>query len=294
VSLWDFAGLGGSESLREADYASVLASALLAYQGGIDLALTPGAGLIWDGKRLRIVTLVDGSRAGLDLGVRIPLNQSPIIAARVADALRGRPEWTSLIDVLSIKPPERQVSPGGPITGPSVGTIGTQVTWNSGRGFVTAGHVAPSVHATVVEGHTHIGAVAWSNDPTGHGTAIEPDLAVIELLHGVTLTNPIARAATAGPAATINILSSKVSGIIMGMSQFLFMPRQNATCGDTYFTTGQITLGGDSGGPVMLGTDVIGHVVGASPGVTTFIQDVHYQLREAANPLRAGLLGLRI
>ncbi len=294
MSLWDFAGRAGSDSLREADYASVLASALLAFEGGFDLALTPGAGLISDGKRLRIFALADAPRAGLEPGVRIPLNQSPIIARRVTNALRALPEWVSLIDVLPITPPERQVSPGGPITGPSLGTIGTQVTWNSGRGFVTAGHVAPAVYATVLEGSTQVGVVAWTNDPTGHGTAVEPDVAVIELNDGITLTNPIARAAIAGPASMITILSSQTSGMIMGMSQFLFMPKQNATCGDTYLTTGQITAGGDFGGPVMLGTDVIGHVVGASPGVTTFIQDVNYQLREAANPLRSGLQGLRI
>jgi hypothetical protein len=294
MSLWTFARTAGSEDLREADLASVLATALREFGGRIDLGLTLGAGLVWHRERLRIVALADAKWAGLQPGIPIPLNQSSVVSSWVADALKGMPEWARLIDVMAIYPPERQIAPGGSITGPSVGTIGTQVRWNSGSGFLTAGHVAPSVRASVYDGSACIGSVAWSNDPAGHGTAVEPDVAVIELQTGVSFSNPIVSAATAAAAASVTILSSGNSGVIMGLSQFLFMPSQNATCGDTYFTTSQITTGGDSGGPVMSGTKVIGHVVGASPGVTSFVQDIDYQLREAANPLRAGLPGLRI
>jgi hypothetical protein len=80
----------------------------------------------------------------------------------------------------------------------------------------------------------------------------------------------------------------------MGLSGFLAMPSYGGTCGDTYFTTTQITNPGDSGGPVLLGSDIIGHVVGASPGVTSYVQDISYQIREASNPLRFGLPGLRL
>jgi hypothetical protein len=123
---------------------------------------------------------------------------------------------------------------------------------------------------------------------------VEPDVAIVELLPGISMTGAIANAATAGPAANVTVLSTGQVGVIMGLSQFLYMPAQNATCGDTYFTTSEISSPGDSGGPVLSGQDLIGHVVGASPNVTSFIQDVAYQLREAANPLRSGLLGLRM
>jgi hypothetical protein len=293
MSLWDFARLAGSSSLREADDASVLAAALVASSPD-GLALTPGAGLIWLHNKLKIVVLADAKRTGLQAGVPVPLNQSPIISNVVTGALRRTPDWFFGISVLPIHPPERQITPGGQITGPSIGTIGTQATWNGGSGFLTAGHVAPVVGASVYDGSTHIGNVVWSNDPAGHGTTVEPDIAVIELQSGALFSSPITGKANAGPGASISILSSGTPGVIMGLSQFLFMPSQNATCGDTYFTTGQITIGGDSGGPVMLGGDVIGHVVGASPGIMSFVQHVDYQLREAANPLRRGLLGLRI
>ena len=294
MSLWDFARLAGSRSLQEADQASILGTALRA-PDRFDLALTPGVGLIWlHEKQLKIVVLADAKLTGLKPGVPVPLNESPVIANRITEALGSAPEWISGINVLPIHAPERQIAPGGQITGPSIGTIGTQVTWSSGSGFLTAGHVAPVVGAAVYDGTAHIGDVVWSNDPAGHGVAIEPDIAVIELQSGAAFSNAITGKAIAGPGAAISILSSGAAGQIMGLSQFLFMPSQNATCGDTYFTTGQITVGGDSGGPVMLGADVIGHVVGASPGIMSFVQDVDYQLREAANPLRKGLPGLRI
>jgi hypothetical protein len=293
MSLWDFARLAGSEGLQEADFASVLASALRRFGPGA-WALAPGAGLMWRNNKLRIVVLVDAKRSELEPGITIPVSQSTSMLSLTTAALGRQPEWISLIDVFAIHPPERQAAPGGQITGPSVGTIGTQVGWSGGSGFLTAGHVAPAVGAAVYDGSNCIGSVVWSNDPAGHGGAIEPDVAVIELQPNVTISNPIRGKAIAGPAAAISVLSSGTTGMIMGLTQFLYMQTQNATCGDTYFTTGQITTGGDSGGPVMSGTDVIGHVVGASPGITSFVQDVDYQLREAANPLRSGLTGLRI
>jgi hypothetical protein len=67
MSLWDFARLSGSTHLREADLASVLATALLAFEGGSGLALTPGAGLMWNAGKLRIVVLADALRSELRL-----------------------------------------------------------------------------------------------------------------------------------------------------------------------------------------------------------------------------------
>jgi hypothetical protein len=123
---------------------------------------------------------------------------------------------------------------------------------------------------------------------------VEPDLAVTELLTGFSMTTPLSSAVHAGPANQITVLSTSNTGTIMGLSQFLYMQSPNATCGDTYFTTTEITQPGDSGGPVLLGNNLIGHVVGASPKVTSYVQDVAYQLREASNPLRSGLPGLRM
>ena len=314
MSLWDFARLAGLDGYRQADFAAILSESLLygttrtatgepRPRGDLNvrvsasrpaLKVVPGAGLLLFEDRLVPFVFADSEASGLAPGVTLDLQSSPLIREIVANALEGVPEWASFIRVLPIATPLRQAAPGSQISGPQVGTIGTQVSWSTGTGFLTAGHVAPSVSAKVYEANSHIGYVAWANDPAGHGAAIEPDVAVIELLAGVTIASPIPSAAAAGPAASISVLSTGAAGSVMGLSHFLHMGHQNATCGDTYFTTSQMTTGGDSGGPVMLGSDVIGHVVGASPGITSFIQDVQYQLREAANPLRSGLTGLRI
>jgi hypothetical protein len=294
MSLWDFARLADSDNLREADYASLLATALLAFDGGQDLALTPGTGLGWVKGQLRILVLVDSDRTELAPGTVSSLREVSAIQARVASAMGGLPPWSNLVDVFAVTSPRRQLAPGATITGSAQGAIGTQVRWNSGVGFVTAGHVAPRVNMTVYDGSTAIGTVAWSNDPAGHGTAVEPDVAIVELQAGLSMQSTLAGPVSAGPAAMITVLASGNAGQVMGLSQYLYMPSQNATCGDTYFTTAQITQSGDSGGPVLLNNDLIGHVVGASPNVTSYVQDVSYQLREASNPLRSGLSGLRM
>jgi hypothetical protein len=60
------------------------------------------------------------------------------------------------------------------------------------------------------------------------------------------------------------------------------MATQNATIGSCYLTLGQISFPGDSGAIAFLNNgDMIGHVVGASPHIMSFIQDLTYQLDEA-------------
>lgn len=241
MSLWDFARLAGSENLEEADRAAVLANALRTPRrlvrpslgkDDFQLSLTPGVGLIWQNEKLNIVVLADAKLAELPPGISIPLGQTSTVLNAVNAAFASPPEWTRSIVVFAVSRPEMQISPGGAITGPSRGTIGTQVRWNSGSGFLTAGHVAPLLHASVHDFGSYVGDVVWTNDPTGHGGAVEPDVAVIELHSPVGLSNPIVGSTTAGPAAAVSILSSGISGVIMGISQFLFMASQNATCGD--------------------------------------------------------------
>lgn len=289
MSLWDFARLGGSEDLQEAAWALLLSNALLASVRDDTFALTPGAGLIWHQSRLHPVILADWTRgAQVSPGAVVQLGSAPAIAARVNQVLRASPIWLKNVLVFGMKPAEFQLAPGDGITSPNVGRVGCQVSWSTGSGFVTAGHVAPSVGSNVSDSTGSIGTVVWANDPASHGVTIEPDVAVIE--SAVALGSPIARSVVAGPASVVTVVSSGTSATIMGFNHFLYLPSQNATCGDTYFTTSAVTVAGDSGGPVMLGSDAIGHVVGASPGVSSFVQAVDYQLREAAS--RGGISGL--
>jgi hypothetical protein len=305
MSLWDFARLAGSQDQSEADLAWQLAAGLLEAGVRDGLALTPGAGLIWHNNWLAISILADVARvnsaatdAQLVAGQVVPLEGIAVLRERVAQALRGQPRWMWKIMVLGINEPSLQVSPGQVITGPHKGTVGTPVKWSAGSGFMTAGHVTPSVGTDVFENTMKIGSVAWANDPAHHGTSIEPDVAVVELLSGMSASSNLTGPSLAGPNAPITVVSSGATDTVIGFNAFLYMTGQNATCGDIYMTGHEITQPGDSGGPVVLsngtGTDVIGHVVGGSSNVTSFIQDMQYQLREASNPARHGLAGLRM
>jgi hypothetical protein len=296
MSLWEFAREAGSESLEIADRASRLVEALPAFREGATLELFPGAGLVGLADGLALFMFADAKRTGLTPGSILTFDEVPAAVEIVSAAFGGRPEWASGIRVLGNTTPEAQIAAGDAIAATNPGTAGVAVSWNSGTGFLTAGHVAPYLFADVSDGVTKIGSVVWTNDPTGHGALIEPDVAVVELLPGFSMS-PATGKAVAGPAAAISVLSSGAAGFVMGLSGFVYMTYpsgSHGTCGDTYFTTFPITNPGDSGGPAMLGRDVIGHVIGASPGMTSYIQAIDYQLREAANPLRSGLPGLRI
>jgi hypothetical protein len=296
MSLWDFARAAGVESLEIADRASRLAQAIPAFREGASLELFPGAGLVGLADGLALFLFADAKRTGLTPGSIQGFDEVPAAVEIVTAALGGRPEWASGIRVLGNTTPEPQIASGDAIVATNPGTAGVAVTWNSGSGFLTAGHVAPYLFTDVTDATGKIGSVAWTNDPAGHGALIEPDVAVVELLPGISMSS-VAGKAVAGPAAAVTVPFTGASGLVMGMSGFVYMSYPSGahgTCGDTYFTTSQITNPGDSGGPVMLGRDVIGHVIGASPGMTSYIQAIDYQMREAANPLRAGLPGLRI
>ena len=77
-------------------------------------------------------------------------------------------------------------------------------------------------------------------------------------------------------------------------SFFVYWPRIGGTYGDAYLTTTSISSGGDSGSAVVdaLTNSVIGLVVGGLAGMTTFIQDVRYQVAQAA--ALGGLHGLTV
>ena len=74
-----------------------------------------------------------------------------------------------------------------------------------------------------------------------------------------------------------------ISAIIMGQMQWLWMPSSNCTCGHVYMTTAHVTAKGDSGAPCLKSGDLIGHVIGASKGMATYIQEIDYQLQEIRN-----------
>jgi hypothetical protein len=67
---------------------------------------------------------------------------------------------------------------------------------------------------------------------------------------------------------------------IQGYAICFNSPKSNATYGELYLTYGQVAQPGDSGAAVEDSRGaLVGHVIGGSPGVFSFIQDIYYQMR---------------
>jgi hypothetical protein len=293
LTIWDFARAAGDQFLEQADWGAALGTALAATMTAQEFTLIPGAGVIWYGDQLSPSLLIDARTFGKEPGSIVPLTPDtpPGLWEVVVRALRGERFWLRKVLVRTVTPLELQLSPGDPIQKPKSGRAGCQVQWNNGRGFVTAGHVAPT--GDVYDSSGKVGKVAWANNPVGHGTAIEPDISVIDCEPGITVTAPIHKSTIAGPKAIVTVKSSLARGTIMGYNHYVYLhPPQDATLGETYHTDAQVTQPGDSGSVVLLGSELVGHVIGASKGVCSYFQAVDYQLREAT--ARGGLTGLRL
>jgi hypothetical protein len=115
---------------------------------------------------------------------------------------------------------------------------------------------------------------------------------VIEPVRGLTLGGPtISAAGTAGAGDNLRIhgaTTGQTATQVMGFTPFLYVPSMAGMWGQLYFTTAGVTQGGDSGGPVLLdGTDqLVGHLVGASGVITSYIQAIDIQLKAVGATLR--------
>jgi hypothetical protein len=133
---------------------------------------------------------------------------------------------------------------------------------------------------------THLGTVAFTHEPTGGGTSIEADIAIVDTTKGCG--SVVSTISAAGPPATspnaaitMHLPGGRTSDNYRGFSAYIYFP--SGTFGDLHMTVAQVTNPGDSGSPVVDVNDVIlGHVVGSSPGVTTYFQDADFQIKEVA------------
>jgi hypothetical protein len=300
MSLSEFAGRGDGET-ELAARAALIGSAL--QSGGLGaLEIVLGAGLVWAGERLRPMVIVTQECVGFGDGLR-PLREVEPAWNIVRDALGSGPAWLDDTYAFVMPSPEPHLQPGDPITSPPIGTVGCRVSWSGGSGFLTAGHVAPTVGSGVFDGRTRLGTVKASSNPAGSGTATRADVAIVELSAGLSFTSSFQGAAAAGPNAPIKVANSGAgSGRIMGFCNFVYWPKINGTYGDTYLTTAAVSTGGDSGSAVIdANNKVVGLIVGGAQStkggvrfaITSFIQDVRYQLAQAS-PGGSGLSGLSI
>jgi hypothetical protein len=215
-----------------------------------------------------------------------PLTEKSKIHAAVAMVIRDGVKALADTMVIHISEPEFQAAPGDTVQSALTGTAGAQLNWGPGLdGILTAGHVGNPSGSGATAGGTG-GNVALSLNPTNHGKTPEADVAVIQLSAAVPAANRIATSTTANPGDSVSVLLRKggpATTMIMGQLQWLWMPKPNCTCGHVYMTTTCVTKKGDSGAPVLKGSSLIGHVIGASVGMTTYIQLFGYQLQEIAN-----------
>jgi hypothetical protein len=277
MSLAEFSG---PDQLEVAGLAALIGSAL--YGRGLPaLATVLGSGLVRHSDQLLPVVIVAAEAVRMEPGLR-GLHDVPAAREIVAATLGSAPEWLFRVLAFVVTTPEPQAAPGDAITSPRIGTVGCQAAWNSGTGFLTAGHVAPTVHAGVFQGRTRLGTVRFTSDPAGGGTAIGADVAVVELSAGTAYSPSLGNATFAPPNTSVRIANGRgAAAVIMGFCSFVYVPKVNGTYGDTYFTTQSVTAGGDSGSAVVDSSNgVVGLVVAGSRGITTFLQDVRYQLAQ--------------
>jgi hypothetical protein len=291
MSLAEFAG---PEQVEVAAHAALIGAALMS-RGLPVLEVAPGVGLLVVGRRIRPFVFVASEKVRAEPAELRSLEEFPEAWEIVRAALGVEPDWLSDTVGFALPSPEPHLSASDPITSPAIGTVGASVSWQRGSGFLTAGHVAPNVGASVFSGRDRLGTVQFANDPAGGGATIQADVAVVQLDANVSFSPKIGPIGQASPGANVKIRNAqKSTGVIMGFASFVYWPKVGGTYGDTYFTTDCITVGGDSGSAVLLDDGkLIGTVVGGVPKVATFIQDVRYQLARAA-PSSGGLAGLTV
>ena len=193
---------------------------------------------------------------------------------------------------MQVSPTALQVGPGSATRALGInGQLGAPVSWSANKGYLTAGHVAQSVKASVDDGNGKvIGKVAWVRT----ASAVQPqgcagssvDVAVIELQVGrPNNKGGIKSTALAQPFSALDVQTKK--GVkttrIVGTARWWYLPRPTGvTLTEIYLSEKDVTADGDSGGPVLLsapGGQVIGHIEGGGKNTSCF-QDIHHQLAE--------------
>ena len=247
--------------------------------------------------RMRAVLLVDerAVRDVADRGQLLPAADVPALRSLV----RSLPEEQGVkppADLLVLPMPELipYFAPGEQTNGPgTTGTFGALATDGQGNDCVlTAGHVAPT-GAQVTDPTGATGTVTWSNDPAAvAGPGPGADVAVV-VPDGSTAQGgvPISSAAIARPGDLLDVRGAFTpAGATQTMlfTLAVYVPRMTGMWAEVYLTTDAASQPGDSGAAVLRsGTDeIVGHIVGGAPGVTSTVQAIDLQLRAAGCTLR--------
>lgn len=201
------------------------------------------------------------------------------------------PEPLIVVPLIPPIPFRKRVPGTGLLVGDRHGTAGNYAEWNGQQGFLTAGHVAPMLHAPVRDrGGNRLGLVAETlhrhNTPPAPGC---PDVAFIKTPSIPPSVRPAAvRAPIEGEGLRLIGQKGPATTWVQGIAQVLRVRRTEPAWGEVILTGDPVAVPGDSGGAVY-GTDValVGHIVGGAPGAYSVVQDIQYQL----NALGAVALG---
>lgn len=176
------------------------------------------------------------------------------------------------------------------VSGPgTTGSLGAVVREKAGQQrtlITTAGHVA-AVGAQVTDAHGISGTVVWSHNPTASPSAAPAaDIALIEPSSGGCGSGSVTinRTTISRPGDGVDVhgaLTSAASSQTMGFTPALFVPQMAGMWAQLYFTTTAASVPGDSGAPVLASgsNDIVGHIVGGAPGLTSYIQAIDAQLQ---------------
>lgn len=242
-----------------------------------------GVGVIAVDSRLHAAILQYSEGGPASMG---KLAEATDLHSAVKYVLRGGFDAVADAMVLRVSEPEFEAVPGDTVSAALTGTAGAQLSWGNGLdGIFTAGHVGKSSGAGASVAGTK-GSVVLALDPTNHGKPPEADVAVVQLPSAVQAATRITWTTTAAPGDSVTVTTrggATVPATIMGQLQWLWLPNSQCTCGHVYMTTAHVTRKGDSGAPVLKSGGLVGHVIGASVGVATYIQLIDYQLQEIRN-----------
>lgn len=286
MSIRDFASGAREADFDAANYALILSDVLLhaltslprplaelARQSLYGIALIPET----ESNLLR-PTILSGERLARGVATMLRAMDIPGVAEILISLLGSQASWLSEVRLMGVPPLEPQLSPGDTISARLRGTAGCGVRWSNNLGFLTAGHVAP-LNSTVFHGNNAVGTAVYSNDPAGQGLKAGEDVAVVQLTCSFQQSISGLGKAGSGDQITIRGPGTTTPAQIQGYATYFNSPKTNGTYAELYLTYGQVTQPGDSGAAVLNSAgDLIGHVVGASAGVFSYIQDIHYQL----------------
>lgn len=217
----------------------------------------------------------------------VPLASQPMSQDFVAKAFgTTAPGWLDSVVAVLVSGAELQLGPGDPLgVGGLTGACGTDLTWPGQIGvpaFATAGHVAQAKGNAVYDGvGTAVGSVGFCSNPAGSGLTPVADFAVVDRGQGVAFHPRIPASANAGAGAAILVGPSQTNAVVAAFCVYFRLTAINANVGDVYLTANSVTAQSDSGSPALLNGNVIGHVLGAVPGMTSIIQCIDYQLKAA-------------